>query len=315
MSSKQDEQPGPYPAGPGALLRRARESHRLSIADVSYAIKLTPRQIEAIETGDFASLPGQTFARGFVRNYARYLQIDPEPLVLMVEEQMGQARVDLSPVSNASAPMPAAASGVPGPLIGLVILAVAALGVIVYFERVRPEQATSIAPATLPPAVRQAGSVVAETGEAGSAAPAAGETAPAGSSTQSAPSAADAANATAVAGSGGPVVASSGAAPAPESQAATSPAIEPAAPTEPATKGLRRLAFRFDAESWVQVKDSAGNVLTIGTNKAGTSRLVEGQPPLSVIVGNSEFVRLEADGKPVDLGKLSDVGVARFNLE
>ncbi len=62
----------------GAQLRAARESHGLSIDTVAQHLKLAPRQVRAIEDGDFSQLPGRTFIRGFARNYARLMRLDPE---------------------------------------------------------------------------------------------------------------------------------------------------------------------------------------------------------------------------------------------
>ena len=55
----------------GALLRDAREAAGLSIDAVAQQLKLAPRQVQALEDDDFAQLPGRTFVRGFMRNYAR----------------------------------------------------------------------------------------------------------------------------------------------------------------------------------------------------------------------------------------------------
>src|SRR4051812_26066165 len=53
----------------------------IAIEDVANQLKFSPRQIEALEAGDFAALPGATFARGMIRNYSRLLKIDPAPLL------------------------------------------------------------------------------------------------------------------------------------------------------------------------------------------------------------------------------------------
>ena len=66
---------------PGAALRAAREQRGLSISNVSDVIRFSPRQIEALERDDYASLPGMTVVRGFVRGYAKFLQIDAAPLL------------------------------------------------------------------------------------------------------------------------------------------------------------------------------------------------------------------------------------------
>jgi len=65
----------------GALLRQAREDSGFSIVDIARQLKLGARQIEALEENDFGKLPGPTFVRGFIRNYAKLLQIDPNPVL------------------------------------------------------------------------------------------------------------------------------------------------------------------------------------------------------------------------------------------
>ena len=58
-------------ASAGARLRDARMAAGLSIDAVAQQLKLAPRQVQALEDDDFAQLPGRTFVRGFMRNYAR----------------------------------------------------------------------------------------------------------------------------------------------------------------------------------------------------------------------------------------------------
>ena len=65
----------------GALLRVARESAGMSIDTVASNLKLAPRQVQALEDGDYGHLPGRTFVRGFVRNYARLVQLDAEKVL------------------------------------------------------------------------------------------------------------------------------------------------------------------------------------------------------------------------------------------
>jgi len=50
----------------------------MSIDTVAQHLKLAPRQVKALEDGDYAHLPGRTFIRGFARNYARLMHLDPE---------------------------------------------------------------------------------------------------------------------------------------------------------------------------------------------------------------------------------------------
>ena len=67
--------------GVGEALARARQMQGLELADVAQQLKLARRHLEAIEQERFEALPGGTFARGMVRNYARLLKLDPEPLL------------------------------------------------------------------------------------------------------------------------------------------------------------------------------------------------------------------------------------------
>jgi cytoskeleton protein RodZ len=69
------------PGMAGALLRAARESSGMTIDAVAQHLKLAPRQVKAIEEGNYKELPGRTFIRGFVRNYARLVRLDPERVV------------------------------------------------------------------------------------------------------------------------------------------------------------------------------------------------------------------------------------------
>jgi cytoskeleton protein RodZ len=69
----------------GEMLREARERRQWSAADVARHLRFSLRQVEALEANDFAALPGDTIVRGFIRNYARLLQIDAAPLLAAYE--------------------------------------------------------------------------------------------------------------------------------------------------------------------------------------------------------------------------------------
>lgn len=78
----------------GAQLARGREAQGLSVADVANRLKLTPKQINTLENDQFDSL-GPVFSRGFVRNYARLLQLDVQVL-LDAMQAPGTAAEDLT---------------------------------------------------------------------------------------------------------------------------------------------------------------------------------------------------------------------------
>ncbi|HWQ37655.1 MAG TPA: helix-turn-helix domain-containing protein [Burkholderiales bacterium] len=76
------------PQGPGAVLHEERRRQNLSLGDVSRQIKLSVRQVEALERDDFGQFGGQVFVHGFVRNYAKLLGLDPDPLLRAVDERL-----------------------------------------------------------------------------------------------------------------------------------------------------------------------------------------------------------------------------------
>lgn len=68
-------------AGIGESLRSTRERRGLSIDQVALDTRISPRFLEALEAEQFAELPAPVYVRGFLRSYANYLRIEPEPLL------------------------------------------------------------------------------------------------------------------------------------------------------------------------------------------------------------------------------------------
>ena len=68
-------------SNPGETLRKARESKNLAQVDVAQQLNLTLRALTQVEAGAFDKLPGHTFARGYIRAYAKLLELDQDRLV------------------------------------------------------------------------------------------------------------------------------------------------------------------------------------------------------------------------------------------
>ncbi|MDR1854045.1 MAG: helix-turn-helix domain-containing protein [Azoarcus sp.] len=332
----------------GEILRKARESRGESFNDVVAALKLSAAQLEAIENDKFSSLPGTTFTRGFLRNYARHLGLDPEPLLARLNAPV--ATVDLTQVfskSTGNIPMtgarPRSATVVPVLLVVLVLAVLA--GVAVLLSRYLDADGESQAAAPTAPAVTEsepepafppAEVTAAPEPEANSApapepAPAAAEQGevnvvqlapPVAVSLApeltAAPAATDAA-APAVAST--PAAASApAAANAPTAQvaAAAPAAIPPAAEAAPAApeEAAPPLRFTFSGESWVQVRENGGKVIFTRGVKRGSASSVFGNPPFSVVIRNADKVKLEFNGKPVNLSPHTNRdGIARVTLK
>src|SRR4051812_26213925 len=77
-------------SAPGAALARARNAQNLSIMEVARHLKLTPAQVEWLEAGEYDKLPGRVFVRGFIRNYAKLVHLDPALLLRQTENEIPQ---------------------------------------------------------------------------------------------------------------------------------------------------------------------------------------------------------------------------------
>jgi hypothetical protein len=74
----------------GHILREARETKGYTLREVQDKTRINSRFLEALEMGDFDRLPTPTHVRGFLRNYSRFLGLDPEPLLERYE--LGQSQ-------------------------------------------------------------------------------------------------------------------------------------------------------------------------------------------------------------------------------
>jgi cytoskeleton protein RodZ len=262
-------------------LREARETQGMTVDEASARLRLMHRQIEAMEADDFESLGQPVFARGFVRNYARLLGVDPDALLARMEG----APAAPAAVSHAEPPMPS--SWLTSPwliLLSLGLLAAVAVPVALYWwlNSEVEDAAGSHAPAGRAVAVPAAVPVPAA---APAAQPVAGTT----------PAAA-------------PVTAVV-AAPAGVVPAAAAP--QTAAPQAAASE----LHLELAAESWVEIRDASGRMLHRQLDPAGSKVDIQGQPPFDLVIGNADQARMTYNGRPIDLKPFTAETVARFTLE
>lgn len=290
----------------GELLRRAREARGLQVADISQTLKLGPRQVEALESGDWQGLPGHTFIRGFVRNYARLMQLDSAPMMAQLDRILDKPVDNLGKQDTGPAPMPSStSSGVSRRdrqviSIGLGLVALAAL---VYFLLPSDLSALRSSAQTLLDsfARKEAVAPVSEPVAANAPqAPANEPVFPPGVTPQQVMSPQVLAPAEA------PAVA-----PTPAVQA---PAVEQPAQTA-APAAVPQLRFLFDKESWIEVRDRDNKIVFSQRLASGTEQAVSGQGPLSLTIGYAPGVRLFWRGQPVDLAPHSKGDVARLVLE
>ncbi len=277
--------------GIGAQLRLARESQGLSVADVAQQLKFAPRQIESLENERFERLPGPTIARGMLRNYARLLNLQPEPLVERMSAE-GQAPPDSAQLAaRFSQAVPFSDSGRRSSLVyaGFSVAVLVLVGAVAYeWQQQGPRpQFVAPAPPQRPPVE-----------------PAAQPAAPP-------PEPAQVAAAEPQVAAVQPQVASE--APRVEELKPLKPAAVPEKPVP--AGGLRRIVLRCEEESWLEVTDGSGQSLVSSLNPAGSERVVRGRGPLEIVIGNARGVTLLVDDKPVDLKPHTRVDVARVTIK
>ncbi|MFO1309198.1 MAG: helix-turn-helix domain-containing protein [Burkholderiales bacterium] len=294
------------PPTAGAILARAREAAGLTLDDVAMQLKLAPRQVTAIERDDYASLPGRTFVRGFVRNYARLLKLDVDATLAALPGEGATAALDrptLAATTRAIGELPtehAPRAGTGKWAIPLVLAAIVAIAALYEFSRPPAPAAPTVPVPANPPA--QA-----------TEPPASG--APAGMSAMTEPGTTSTPLPNPVTAGDAPASAPPAVQPAAPSATVPSSPAPPAPAAVPATASGNQLALRFRGTSWVEVRDRTGNVVLSMTGNDGATREIGVSPPGEIVVGNAAGVEASWRGKPLDIAAQARQNVARVRLD
>ena len=85
----------------GDLLRQTREAKGLSLPQVEEITKIRHKILEALEQGAYDQLPAPVFVKGFLRNYAVLLGLNPEEVIQKYKEEAGEATKPYMPTALA----------------------------------------------------------------------------------------------------------------------------------------------------------------------------------------------------------------------
>ncbi len=261
----------------GSQLRAAREAARLSFDEVAHALKFSPRQIESLEADDYASLPGVTIVRGFVRSYARLLKLDAEALLRQLEADLPSAPAEVRPPDNmgiASQPRGLREFSPVVTVAIVLLLAALLLALWHFFGPAAPHATTMTGPATV-------------TGQ------------PLDTPAQASEQAAN-------------PVSTPGASPAAVPAGENDMPPQTNLATDATTPALR---FAFADRAWVEVTDANRQLLHSGENPGGSQLTLTGRPPFDIVIGNASKVTLTYGEKSVDLAPHMRAEVARLTLE
>ncbi|WP_323161735.1 RodZ family helix-turn-helix domain-containing protein [Pseudomonas fluorescens] len=330
---------------PGETLRQARESNGWSLAEVALKLNLTVTSLSNLEAGAFDKLPGHTFARGYIRAYAKLLGMDQAVLVQQFDQSTGTDSQGSNVHALGRIEEPVRVSHTILRIVSLLLLIGVIGGGFVWWQdqtSLRTKDLTTLAPEhvevegadgttqihpldepedqavaegeaegatalALPQSQSTAESTVAETAAPAAVAP----VAPAPAATAHTP-------APVVAAPAAPVPATVPAAPAPVVTAPVTPSV--AAPTSaPAVAaapvaGQGQVQVQFIADCWTQVTDGSGKVLFSGLKRKGDSLSVAGKPPFAVRLGYARGAQVSYNGQSVDVAPFTSGETARLKL-
>ena len=293
---------------PGAILAARRVAAGISEEQIASRLKMTVRQVRFLEADDYEALHGMATARGFVRAYARILQVDPEPLVASFSEKKKPSAP--ASVSQGKPAEPFVKNREPfrkkrGSSGKIAVLLIIVVGVLVvasnmnFFSfmdkfRKEPVEKTSpvVTPATPPVPATETKETVPAAADQGTP-----ENKPADQTT------ANPAGQTNQASTNTPAV------PVPAVQNVSAVTTQSSA-----TKGSL-LVINFREKSWLQIQKKDGSVVAEYIGKPGEKRQFEVTEPVTVIVGFAPGVNMEYKGSPVDLVSATTNSVAKVTLK
>jgi cytoskeleton protein RodZ len=270
-------------AGPGPLLRAAREAGGLTEQQAAELLNLDVTVVAALERDDFGALGAPVFAKGHLRRYGAMLRVPEDQLLAAYEHARVQpAAPTLVPKSRQEMMPVRGRSKWPWVLGGAVLFVIAA-GVAAYLaeygfgwpsgsggESVTLPQDTA-RPGEAPPREADGAASAAPSGEPGAVAP---------------------------------------------TDATGEAAATLAAPLLPVPPGHVSLTIAFAADSWTEIYDGSGQPVLYDLGRAGSQRTIAAAAPLSVTFGNAPAVTLHVGGRPVTLPAPPAGGtVSRFKIE
>jgi cytoskeleton protein RodZ len=266
----------------GADLRAARERLGWSLPQVAEMLRIRLQYLEALEDGNVGALPGNVYALGYVRTYAKILGLDPGEAARRFKAEAAT----VTGKTRLTFPVPAPERGLPAGamvLLGVVL----AIGAYVGWYRLSgdgrlPAEANLQVPQRLAPLAEQAVRPPAP---------------PPATTVAAAPAPAE------------PPAPPAPAAPAISPSSAAAASIPPA--PAPPPNGIR-IVLRANADAWMQVRDRAGPILLNRTLHPGETWEVPARPNLLLTTGNAGGTDLLVDG--VAMPSLGGSGAVRRDL-
>ncbi len=309
--------------GPGVALAKAREAAGITQREVSDALNLPITTVDAIERDDREHLPADVFSRGYIRAYARLLELDPGPLVAA----FGGSTQSEEPLTPPSGPGMAGMNAQLQALLTPKVLLVAAgiLFVIILLvlwlvgdddsaqQSVATETVASSSPIEPVAAVQNPVGVDTLPGVQSKIPAVDASVQSVNSNPMSEPDSASSATSaeTAILAASGPI---SAVPPVTAAQASPPLPDTPVGVRRLTPLGDDRLSIDFTEECWVEIKDPVGNLLYGNLGRPGARLEFVGAAPFRVLLGYAPGVLLKYNAEPVALGPHTRNNVASLVL-
>jgi len=320
---------------PGEILRQARESNGWSLAEVALKLNLTTTSLSNLEAGAFDKLPGHTFARGYIRAYAKLLGMDQAVLVQQFDQSTGTDSQGSSVHSLGRIEEPVRVSHTILRIVSLLLLVAVIGGGFVWWQdqtSMRTKDLIGLAPEHVEVEGADGTTQIHPLDEPEDQAVVEGQTEggtalalPQADAPAEAPEQAQATAPVAPAAPTTPAVPAhtTPATPVPAAPAVPAPVVTaPVAPVAPApapavgapVAGQGQVKVQFTADCWTQVTDGSGKVLFSGLKRKGDSLAVNGKPPFTVRLGFARGAQVSYNGQPVDVAPFTSGETARLKL-
>jgi len=316
------------------------------LAKIASELHLTTPVVEALEADDFQKVGARVFVRGYLRNYARVVGMPVESVLRQFDEKWPDDGADHSMVRE-SPTLPAdggPSRGWAGAMTWLMILGLVVLFLMWwrgYLDEIVPEQIRSSsivdqAGSPVPlvvedetaPGLPLDGMPLLEDGDGGLRLPPRSPEEPAETEpadvdlvTPPAPAATDAVDPAPPETTGVTLAPAADAPPSPSPAVAETPsdtAVLPASASDggaPVVDATRQIVLDFNAACWVDVRDSTRKFKLFGEMPKGVRKVLGGEPPYKMVIGNAGAVSITVNGTPFDLTPYAKGNVARFTLE
>ena len=314
---------------PGETLRKARESRGWTIAEVAAQLNLTPQRLSQVEQGAFDKLPGHTFARGYVRAYAKLLDVDQNRLVLEFDQFTGSDAAGSSVHSLGRIEEPVSYSQRILRMVSFVLLLALAGLSFFWWQEQAERRAEDLASTSLEHVEVDGADGTTQIHPLDEPEDQAVEAAQLNTEAElpllpegaaAVPNAA-VSEVTTVAPQSEQPSAVGEAASVPAVPVNAEPAVAEAVPATPAESapvqaaaGEAVVSLNFTADCWTQLTDANGKVLFSALKRKGDSLQLTGKAPLELRLGYARGVQVSLNGNPVDVAPFISGETARLKL-